>query len=131
MYLRAILDRADAAGVSPIEKLRLVRELKGIRASIGDTGAGPVAALKKMRLVIRLKEIRTQLGAASAPNPHVQALADIADRRSDDLSLLAMWGSIKDSVDALDESNELMGEVERLAHAAITHWARLEEKING
>lgn len=131
MYLRMILDQAEAVGMGPLEKLRLVRELKGIRTGIAGVGTGPAAALKKVKLAVRLKQIRTQLGATVAPNLHVQALADIAGGRSDSLSLLAMWASMKDSVDSLEESSELTGEAEALAHAAITHWARLEEKING
>lgn len=130
MYLRMILDQAEAVGMGPLEKLRLVRELKGIRTGIAGAGTGPAAALKKMKLAVKLKEVRARLGAASAPNPHTQALADIAGGRSDGLSLLTMWASMKDSVDSLEESSELTGEAESLAHAAITHWARLEEKIN-
>ena len=131
MYPRMILDQAEAVGMGPLEKLRLVRELKGIRTGIAGAGAGPAAALKKVKLVVRLKQIRTQLGATAAPNPYVRALADIADGRSDGLSLLTMWASMKDSVDSLEGAGELTSEAEALAHAAITHWARLEEKING
>ena len=131
MYPRMILDQAEAIGMGALENLRLVRELKTIRASMEGAGTGPAAALKKMRLVVQLKAIRARLGAASAPNPNTQALADIAGGKKDDLTLLTMWASMKDSVDTLEEAGELAGEAEALAHAAITHWARLEEKING
>ncbi len=65
MNARVILDRAEALGMSPLDKLKLVRELKMIRTDIASAGAGALAALKKMKLAVRLKQIRTQLGVGN------------------------------------------------------------------
>ncbi|CAN5294149.1 hypothetical protein BH10PSE16_BH10PSE16_00750 [soil metagenome] len=65
MNARMIFDRAEAIGMAPLEKLKLVRELKMIRTDIAGAGAGPLAAMKKMKLAVRLKQIRAQLGAGN------------------------------------------------------------------
>lgn len=74
MNARMILDRAEALGMSALEKLKLVRELKMVRTDIAGAGAGALAALKKMKLAVQLKQIRARLGAGSV-SPSNQPIA--------------------------------------------------------
>ena len=73
----AALDDAGTVVAPPLgamARLKLVRQLAGVKADIAAAGAGPMAALKRLRLVATANQVRAQLGAVvRAPAP-----ADIA-----------------------------------------------------
>lgn len=64
----AALDDAGGTVVAPplgaMARLKLVRQLAGVKADIAAAGSGPMAALKRLRLVATANQVRAQLGAA-------------------------------------------------------------------
>lgn len=64
-------------------------------------------------------------------NPHVKALQDLAAGKNDGQGLEGMFNIIQGAIDALEAVNPLTGDNEAAAHAAITHWAEFEERLNG
>ena len=69
----AALDDAGTVVAPPLgamARLKLVRQLAGMKADIAAAGAGPMAALKRLRLVATANQVRAQLGAVvRAPAP--------------------------------------------------------------
>lgn len=59
--LNMIFDKA-AAGLSAIEKMKLLRQLKMTRTDIAALGAGALAAMQRLKLTTQAKLIRAQLG---------------------------------------------------------------------
>lgn len=49
--------------ISPIEKIKLTKELATVRADIKSAGAGALASIKKIKLTTRLSQILLSLGA--------------------------------------------------------------------
>ena len=72
-----IFDKASA-GLSPLEKMKLIRSMNMVRTDISAVGAGALAAMKKLKLLSSLNQIRVQLGAAKpadaplAPTPLIE-----------------------------------------------------------
>ena len=137
------LDDAGVQGLSVIARLKLIRELSQIKTDIAAAGAGPLAAMKRLKLVARANAIRAQLGAAAEPavkpdpepaeSPDLTVLRDVAAGNHDGDGLAALYERILGAVTALEGSSgdPLSGDAEAAAHAAITHWAELEVKLNG
>lgn len=138
----AALDDAGTVVAPPLgamARLKLVRQLAGMKADIAAAGAGPMAALKRLRLVATANQVRAQLGAAAvqppsvaeAENKHVTSLREVSSGKHDSEGLAALFARIQEAANALNEAGLLVGEVEAVAHAAITHWAELEVSLNG
>ena len=69
--------------------------------------------------------------ASGEQNPHVKALQDLAAGKNDSQGLEWMFNIIQGAIDGLEEVNQLTGDNEAAANAAITHWAEFEERLNG
>lgn len=52
--------------LNALERLRLTKELSGLRTEADSLGAGPAAAVKKLKIAKSIREIRQQLGLGSA-----------------------------------------------------------------
>ena len=138
-------DGASAPGLSALARLKLSRELATIKTDIAAVSAGPTAALKRLKLVARANQIRAQLGISSPdlkpvpkpePAPAIEApeigeLREVAAGQHDTMGLDALLSKIDKAARALHGASLLKDEAEDLAHAAITHWARLELQANG
>ncbi|MFZ4539534.1 hypothetical protein, partial [Propionivibrio sp.] len=81
-HMKAIFD--SVAGMSPLVKMKLMRDLNTVRTNIASVGAGALAAMKRLKLMSRLNQIRVQLGAAkpkaatepqAAPEPQAEPQA--------------------------------------------------------
>lgn len=121
-----VMDRAE--GVSRLERMKLLREYNGIRQGVPD-----LSRVERMRALKRINEIRTVLGMGAEPtpeptpeNPLVKTLREILAGARDNLDLRSLLDSIGIAVEGLSATGELVGEIEDLADAAITHWANLE-----
>ncbi|PIQ55384.1 MAG: hypothetical protein COW02_03500 [Comamonadaceae bacterium CG12_big_fil_rev_8_21_14_0_65_59_15] len=64
-----IFDKA-ANGLSPLEKMKLIRSLNMVRTDIAAVGAGALAAMKKLKLLSNLNHIRVQLGSTKNLEPN-------------------------------------------------------------
>lgn len=141
-------DSASPPALSPLARLKLSRELATIKTDISMIAAGPSAALTRLKLVARANSIRAQLGggltptvappqaAQATPSP-IEESSDVNDLRDvvagvhDGLGLDALLTKIEGAARALFDAGLLAGDVEALAHEAVSHWARLELQING
>lgn len=152
----------NAAPLSALERLKLVKRLLELRNEANGLGKGGVAAMRKLKIVREMIDIRNRLGLggssttpepqatgtvqpteadgtqATTPepkpeeqNPHVKALQDLAAGKNDGQGLEGMFNIILGAIDALEAVNPLTGDNEAAAHAAITHWAEFEERLNG
>jgi hypothetical protein len=122
--MRMLLDRAG--GLTRVERMKLVTELKRARAGIE---AGTLSRIERMRTVMRMKEIRAILGAESGPkaddDPNVAALHEVTAGKHDALSLSGLLDMIDGAVTALNAAGKLAGDIDALAERAIEHWAKL------
>lgn len=135
--------------MNALARLKLVKRLLALRNESGSLGAGGAAALRKLKIAKEMLEIRQQLGFGAAPapapsipepvqpsseageSPHLKTLRKVAKGLHDGEGLDGMFGLIQEAVNALDEAGQLQGEIEAAAHGAITHWAEMEERLNG
>lgn len=69
--------------------------------------------------------------AAVLEDGNVAVLRAILAGESDSANLALTLATIEASVNALNDAGLLTGEVEQLAQDVITHWATLDEKVNG
>lgn len=145
---------ASSAPLGVMERLDLIEELGEKKDSIGNLGEGPMAAMDRLDLVERCNEIRTLLGVGVSqapanrviinpvppeafPAPEVDEvdavarLRDVAAGKRDGEGLDEMYGIIREAAFSLNDSGLLVGDAEDAANAAITHWAEMEERING
>ncbi|MFZ4539256.1 hypothetical protein [Propionivibrio sp.] len=136
-------DSASIVGV--LAKMKLIAELVANKSAIELAGTGPLAAMKKAKLVARRVEIRRILGGYPSPTPSPEPVAtenaDIATLRKIAAGeydgagmdgLQSLYGRISEAVNELNDAGLLVvGTAEDAANSAITHWAELEEKING
>lgn len=134
--------------LSAIERLRLGKDLRAARADLSQA-ASPIAKLKVVKVI---REIRQKLGLGAAsdrtgadavtpPNPpatepttvspHLVALRAVTSGGMDAQGLNALYGTILEAVNGLNDAGELAGEAVDVANAAITHWAELEIKTYG
>jgi len=65
-------DGASAPRLSPLERLRLSRELATIKTDIAALAGGASAALARLKLVARANAIRTQLGGGMQVAPAIE-----------------------------------------------------------
>lgn len=102
--------------LSPLDKLsgKTAGELKALLSQVqaGAAAPGPVPT-------------------PAAENPNVKTLRDVAKGLHDGDGLDGMFGLIQEAVNAIDEAGQLEGSSEAAAHDAITHWAEMEERLNG
>ena len=147
-----IFDSATRLGA--LERLKLVKRLLGLRTEADGLGVGGAAAMRKLKIAKEMIEIRQKLGlgapqpaltpdpapvAAPAPasppeqseNEHVKTLRNISKGLHDGDGLDGMFGLIQEAVNSLEEDGALDAEAERVANEAITHWAEVEERLNG
>lgn len=146
-------DGATAPALSVLARLKLSRELATIKTDIAAIAAGPMAALTRLKLVARANHIRAQLGGALAPAvtppvapaviepeptptdereaPEVGELRDVIAGKYDGLGLDGLLAKIDKAARALFDAGSLLGDIEALAHEAVSHWARLELQTNG
>lgn len=135
----------SAAPIGAIARLKLARELGDNKKQMDTVGDGPMAAMKRLKLSKRSNEIRAQLGAgARAPddvsvispqlgveNPAIIKLREVSEGKHDGEGLDEMYAIIREAAYGLDEAGLLVDDAEAVANAAITHWAEMEERING
>lgn len=144
-------DGAVVPSLPVLTRLKLSRELATIKTDISAVAAGPMAALTRLKLIARANQIRVQLGGVISPPvapavadpapqpepiaerepPQVAELRDVIAGRHDGLGLDALLSKIESAARALFDADSLAGDVESLAHEAVSHWARLELQING
>lgn len=150
-------DGATAPALSVLSRLKLSRELATIKTDIAAIAAGPMAALTRLKLVARANQIRAQLGGAISPPvappvapvvvepepapapapaaeseaPEVGELRDVVAGKHDGLGLDGLLAKIDKAARALFDAGSLLGDIEALAHEAVSHWARLELQTNG
>ena len=117
------------AVASPLARLRLVTTL---RAKV-EQYAGAGNAIQRLRLVQEIRALLAELGVAGSAkvSPHVTLLREVVAGEHDTESFAASYGMIQEAINALEEAGDLAGEVEALAHQAISHWAEREEEIHG
>ena len=117
------------AVVSPLARLRLATTLR----SKVEQYAGAGKALERLRLVQEIRALLAQMGAGGSAkvSPHVATLREVVAGEHDTEGFAEQYGMIQEAINALEEAGELAGEVEALAHQAITHWAEREEEIHG
>jgi len=144
-------DGAPAPTLPVLARLKLSRELATIKTDISAIVAGPLAALTRLKLVARANQIRRQLGGAIAPPvtppvapaviepepvPVIEAvevgeLRDVIAGLHDGLGLDGLLTKIGKAVRSLFDAGSLLGDIETLAHEAVSHWAQLELQTNG
>lgn len=143
-------DGAPAPSLSPLERLKLSRELATVKTDLSVIAAGPAATLTRLKLVARANQIRARLGGGAnlpAPEPKpepkpeptpepvehpgVAELREVIAGQHDGLGLDALLSKIEKAAHALHEADALAGEAESVAQDAVTHWARLELQTNG
>lgn len=129
-------DNITDSVASPLERMKMaarlsakVAEMVALSKPGGESGA--MGMMLRARLAKEVNELLVLMGGAGIANEHVQMLTDIAEGRKDGSALDVLWSLIYQAVEALEDSEALMGSTENLAHAAITRWAELEEKTNG
>ena len=123
--LRMVLDRAG--GLTRVERMKLLTELKKARASI-DGGA--LKRIERMKLIMRMKEIRALLTDATTPetadaDPNAAVLREVADGKHDGLELGPLLDKIEAALIALRDAGKLEGATDALGERAIEHWARM------
>lgn len=144
----------DATRLGALERLKLIKRLRELRIEADGLGSGGAAAMRKLKIAKEMIEIRQKLGLgapqpAPAPNPepvaapapalppeqseneHVKTLRNIAKGLHDGDGLDGMFGLIQEAVNSLEEDGALTTEAEQVANEAITHWAEVEERLNG
>lgn len=135
--------------MNALQRLKLVKRLLALRNESSSLGAGGTAALRKLKIAKEMLEIRQQLGFGAAPtpappipepaqpsgqtgdSPHLKTLRDVAKGLRDGEGLDDMFRLIQDAVNELEKASQLQGASEAAAHDAITHWAEVEERLNG
>lgn len=136
----------DATTLSPIARLRLIKELKTLRTDLGNLGAGAMDNLKRLKMLARIKQIRVELGGGSMPRSepippppepatpgaeHLATLRAIADGNRDTEDLGTLLDAIAIAVNALNDAGLLADDADQAANDAMTHWVLLDEKANG
>lgn len=138
--LRELRVEADGLGtakgsIAAMRKLKIAKETREIRQKLGLGGNATTPEPQATGTVQPTEADGTQ---ATTPepkpkeqNPHVKALQDLAAGKNDGQGLEGMFNIIQGAIDALEAVNQLTGDNEAAAHAAITHWAEFEERLNG
>lgn len=144
----------SAAPLGVMERLDLIDEIGEKRNAIGALGNDPMAALEKIDILDRIGEIRILLGVGvtQAPanrtiiepsppevttveevveHPEVKRLREVSEGKNDGDGLSGMFGIIQEACNKLNDDQLLTGDAEIVANAAITHWAEMEERLNG
>lgn len=122
--------------MAAMKRLKLVKRGNEIRALLGMNAA--VAKPSEPQATGTVQPTEADGTQATTPepkpeeqNPHVKALQDLAAGKNDGQGLEGMFNIILGAIDALEAVNPLTGDNEAAAHAAITHWAEFEERLNG
>lgn len=118
--------------IGSLERVRLASRLSAAVAKLQaiPRDGGPAQSLARAAAAGEVVALVKRLGGGRLPSESELLLADIAAGRHDSqglaelLDLLAthVWNEARDGMTA---------ESERVAHEAITHWAKLEEAANG
>lgn len=136
LELRNQADGLGKGGAAAMRKLKIVREMIDIRNRLGlGSGAKPPEPQPTGTVQPVAAEGMQTPTPEPAPgeeqNPHVKALRDLAAGKNDGQGLEGMFNIIQGAIDGLEEVNQLTGDNEAAANAAITHWAEFEERLNG
>lgn len=133
--LRVEADGLGAGGAAAMRKLKIAKETREIRQKLG---LGGNAATPEPQATGTVQPTEADGMQATTPepkpeeqNPHVKALQDLAAGKNDSQGLEGMFNIIQGAIDGLEEVNQLTGDNEAAANAAITHWAEFEERLNG
>lgn len=133
--LRVEADGLGAGGAAAMRKLKIAKETREIRQKLGLGGNAAAQELQATGTVQPIApegmQTPTPEPASGEQNPHVKALQDLAAGKNDSQGLEWMLNIIQGAIDGLEEVNQLMGDNEAAANAAITHWAEFEERLNG
>lgn len=119
---QALLDSAGDAR----RRLVLLVELQGAAAKLKAANG-----LARVKLAREVQRLLAELGEGSAESEHVKLLREMVAGEHDTEGFADSYGMLQEAINALEEAGELVGEVEALAHRAITHWAEREEEIHG
>lgn len=102
-----------------------------LAAERGETVTAFIDGKDVQRVQKLLADLASEQEQPEEQNPHVKALQDLAAGKNDSQGLEWMFNIIQGAIDGLEEVNQLMGDNEAAANAAITHWAEFEERLNG
>lgn len=134
--LRVEADGLGAGGAAAMRKLKIAKETREIRQKLGLGGnaAAPEPQATGTVQPVAAEGMQTptpEPAPGEEQNPHVKALRDLAAGKNDGQGLEWMFNIIQGAIDGLEEVNQLTGDNEAAANAAITHWAEFEERLNG
>ncbi|MBP6725606.1 MAG: hypothetical protein KA132_00130 [Thauera sp.] len=137
--LRIEADGLGSGGAAAMRKLKIAKETRDIRQRLG-LGAlqpspvpnpAPVAAPDPAPEVAADPVSPPVSPPEQSENEHVKTLRNISKGLHDGDGLDGMFGLIQEAVNSLEEDGALDAEAERVANEAITHWAEVEERLNG
>lgn len=129
---KALIAEADSAGIDRSKMVvfgglatysgggidfHKISELPGLGAIPGTEGAATVTP--------------PATPGPEAVNPHIASLRAVTSGGMDSQGLNALYGTIQEAVNSLNDAGELVGDTVDVANAAITHWAELEIKTYG
>lgn len=122
--------------MAAMKRLKLVKRGNEIRALLGMNAAVAKPPEPQATGTVQPTEADGMQATTPEPkpeeqNPHVKALQDLAAGKNDSQGLEWMFNIIQGAIDGLEEVNQLTGDNEAAANAAITHWAEFEERLNG
>lgn len=123
----------DDAAQSPLQRVKLAHQLAekvGELTAASSQKGDSKTMLQLARLAKEINDLCAQLGGKSISGKHEKVLSDIIAGGMDAAGLAAVIGAIRTAVNALLADGALSDPVEAMAHAAITHWAKLEAKEN-
>ena len=121
------------AGVSAMERVRLSGALASKVAELlamPRTGAA-LEAMRRARLASEVSALVVKLGGDPVASKHTRVLADIAAGRHDSTPIDELLALLSGAVRDVQQDDGMTAEAEAVAHAAITHWVKLEEVTHG